>query len=65
MKEAFHNLVWNAEEGDGLVSLWVIQWLVGLRESDDFNSSSPYLRELGWTETEKTERTKPLYGFVT
>ena len=65
VKEAFHNLVWNVEEGDGSVSLWVIQWLVGLRGRDDFNSSSPYLQELGWTETEKTERTKPLYGFVT
>ena len=64
MEEAFHDLVWNTEEGDGAVSLWVIQRLIRLRESNDFGSSLN-LQELRHTETEGAEGAKPLCGFAT
>ena len=45
MKKAVHDLVWHANEGDGLVCLWIFRRIVQFQEGYDLGTAS-YFREL-------------------
>ena len=63
MKQAFHDLVWYSEEGDGPACLWVVGRLVRLQEDDNLGTAS-HFQELEREETDSAERLEPFHSLA-
>ena len=62
VEEAFHELVLHAEDGDGAVSLGIVQRVIWFGESDHFGAA-PDFRQLRPVEILRTEEVQPLNCF--